>query len=89
MKLYEKTWQHRYDFDGVLQCEFCGMFQTLKHGYDDSNFHNNVIPAIKCLACDKRSTDSTLDKITDPGYQDGVRVKQVEKTVVVKEWEQD
>lgn len=69
MKLKSVEWQHRFDFEGTLRCEFCGHEQILKHGYDDANFHNNVIPAIKCAKCEKRTTEETLSKITDPGFQ--------------------
>jgi hypothetical protein len=68
MKIKEKTWQHRYDFDAIMKCEFCDNEQPLKSGYDDMNFHMNVIPAIKCMKCHKRTTEETLNKITDPGY---------------------
>jgi hypothetical protein len=69
MILKNKTWQHRFDFDGILECEHCGNEQIMKNGYDDANFRLNVIPAIKCAKCDKRTTKETLPKITDPGYQ--------------------
>lgn len=69
MKLIQTVWQHRYDFSGIAECEFCNSKQTLMNGYDDKNFHDNVIPAIKCLNCNKRTTKETLSKISDPGYQ--------------------
>lgn len=51
MYLKEKTWQHRRDFRGILQCEHCGQQQELTSGYDDVNYHENVIPSIKCRQC--------------------------------------
>jgi hypothetical protein len=57
MKLFEITWQHRNDFDGVLQCEHCESFQTMRYGYNDDRFHKLVIPAIKCINCGKRSIE--------------------------------
>lgn len=84
MKLIEVTWQYRYDFQGILECEFCGSHQTLENGYDDLNFHQNVIPAIQCVKCEKRSSDESLPKISDPGTQGGVPVKLAE--IKVQRW---
>jgi hypothetical protein len=71
VKLIEVTWQHRYDFEGIAQCEFCQHKQKLARGYDDANFHINVIPAIECASCGKRTTEKTLPLISDPGTQAG------------------
>ena len=35
--------QHRRDFYALYECEHCG-FTIEKYGYDDTNFHQNVIP---------------------------------------------
>lgn len=75
MKLIEITWQHRNDFKGILECEHCSATQDLKTGYDDDNYHRNVIPAIKCVACGKRRTEETLSKISDPGTEGGKPVR--------------
>lgn len=56
MKLLEKKNQHRRDFTCVLECESCGWNQE-RLGYDDRNFHDNVIPEFKCPECDE-STNS-------------------------------
>ncbi len=87
MKLIDVTWQHRFDFRGILQCEHCEHTQSMDHGYDDANFHNNVIPAIVCIQCGKRRTEETLSKISDPSTQGGVTVRKVE--VKVNKWVQD
>jgi predicted RNA-binding Zn-ribbon protein involved in translation (DUF1610 family) len=50
MKLISRKNQNRRDFTGVYECEGCGHTKT-GYGYDDSNFHQNVIPAMKCPAC--------------------------------------
>ena len=51
MKIKEITWQHRNDFEAILKCEHCGNEQELTAGYDDSFYHNKVIPNISCNEC--------------------------------------
>lgn len=58
MKIKEIISQHRRDFVADLECESCGVVRRLEHGYDDDNFHRNVIPAIECEACGKAAPDS-------------------------------
>jgi transcription elongation factor Elf1 len=43
--------QHRRDFWAIYECEHCGHVTSEKSGYDDANFHNNVIPKMKCEKC--------------------------------------
>lgn len=86
MQLVEILWQHRNDFSGVLRCEFCGKHQIMKYGYDDYIFHNQVIPAIRCMACDRRSVEEIPKGISDPGYQGGYPVEKRQKVVEV--WEE-
>lgn len=45
--------QHRNDFTAVLKCEHCGVDQKLTTGYDDANYHDNVIPSFHCQSCGK------------------------------------
>lgn len=52
MKIKKILSQHRRDFHAVYDCEHCGHEKT-GSGYDDANFHQNVIPGMKCPACDK------------------------------------
>lgn len=52
MKIDEIISQNRRDFKAVYVCEHCGHKET-KPGYDDENFHNNVIPQMTCLICGK------------------------------------
>ena len=33
-------------------CDHCGNIEE-SYGYDDANFHENVIPKMKCKVCDK------------------------------------
>lgn len=48
--------QSRRDFWAIYQCEHCNHETGKKSGYDDDNFHNNVIPAMKCDGCGKTAT---------------------------------
>ena len=58
MKIKEITSQHRRDFRAVMVCEHCGNVEKNVRGYDDSFFHNTVIPKMKCKKCDKMASDS-------------------------------
>lgn len=44
--------QSRRDFTAVYECEHCGHTKR-SYGYDDDNFHRNVVPNMKCDKCDK------------------------------------
>ena len=46
--------QSRRDFTAVYECEHCGKEQE-GNGYDDKNFHENVIPKMLCDSCEKTS----------------------------------
>ncbi len=85
MRIIEKTWQHRNDFEAILECNHCGSFQTMSNGYDDRNFHVNVLPAIRCRTCEKRGVETLPDGITDPGYQGGKIARRV--IVETESWE--
>jgi transcription elongation factor Elf1 len=52
MKIKAITWQHRRDFTAIYECQFCGHIKS-GSGYDDSYFHNSVIPDMKCEKCGK------------------------------------
>lgn len=56
MRIQKIVCQHRRDFQAVYECEHCGATQTGK-GYDDSNFHNTVVPQMKCKQCGKQAPD--------------------------------
>ena len=45
------------DFYAIYQCEHCG-FEHKSHGYDDDNFHNNVIPNMMCPECGKKGVSN-------------------------------
>ena len=44
--------QYRRDFWAIFRCEACG-YECERQGYDDANFHVNVIPQMKCPQCGK------------------------------------
>ena len=57
MKVKTITNQNRRDFNAIYECEHCG--HTSKGGgYDDTNFHQNVIPNMKCQKCGKKAKDT-------------------------------
>ncbi len=56
MKIKTITYQHRRDFTAIYGCEHCG--HELKGlGYDDANYHHNVIPTIICPECRNTASD--------------------------------
>ncbi len=58
MKIKKITWQNRRDFKAVYECEHCGAVTDEKWGYDDTNYHQNVIPKMKCEVCGKTADKS-------------------------------
>lgn len=50
MKIKKITSQHRRDFIAIMECGHCGNEKKIR-GYDDANYHNNVIPAMECAEC--------------------------------------
>jgi len=56
MKIQKVTSRSRRDFSAVYECEHCGNTES-GYGYDDDNFHRNVIPGMKCKACGKTASD--------------------------------
>ncbi len=57
MRLKKIISQHRRDFNALYECEHCGDTHE-GSGYDDSYFHNNIVPNLECVKCGKKS-DST------------------------------
>lgn len=57
MRIKEITSQSRRDFRAVYECEHCGATKN-GHGYDDDNFHRNVIPAMTCAKCGKTAAET-------------------------------
>lgn len=58
MRIKRKYAQHRRDFRAVYECDHCGT-QVQGNGYDDENFHRNVIPSMPCPVCKKVADPST------------------------------
>lgn len=56
MKIKKMISQHRRDFRAIYECEHCG-HEEESTGYDDSNFHNRVIPSKRCKSCSKSASD--------------------------------
>jgi transcription elongation factor Elf1 len=57
MKIKKITSQSRRDFMAIYECEHCG-HEVKRHGYDDRNFHENVIPQMECNKCGKKAETS-------------------------------
>lgn len=57
MKIKTIKSQHRRDFTAVYECEHCG-YTHEGSGYDDSYFHTQVIPDMKCAECGKTADSS-------------------------------
>lgn len=55
MKIKKIISQYRRDFRAIYECESCG-HEHEQFGYDDRNFHENVIPGMKCPECGKTSS---------------------------------
>lgn len=53
------------DIYGIFRCEACNKEQKMGAGYDDDNYHNNVVPKIKCNSCNE-SRESFLAKTIKP-----------------------
>jgi primosomal protein N' len=66
MKIKKIESMHRRDFTALYECEFCGATKEGR-GYDDSNFHNNVIPKMTCEVCGKHS-DGITSSATNPDW---------------------
>ena len=56
MKIKKIVSQHRRDFTAIYECEHCG-HEHEGNGYDDANFHQNVIPTFVCKECGKKASD--------------------------------
>lgn len=74
MKIKEIKMQNRRDFEAIYVCENCGNEEE-KDGYDDRNFHDNVIPKMKCSKCGKSRNDLGLQgEYTETRYPEGFQI---------------
>ena len=71
MKISEILYQNRRDFSAIYVCEHCG-FKKHGSGYDDRNFHENVIPKMVCPQCGKTAPESYRPLATK--YPDGFQI---------------
>lgn len=71
MRIKEITSQHRRDFTAIFECEHCG-FTEKKSGYDDRNFHDNVIPSFVCPSCGKSAAENY--RPLRPKYDEGMTI---------------
>lgn len=56
MKIKKIISQHRRDFTAIYECQHCG-HESRGSGYDDSHFHQNVIPSMTCKQCGKTAPE--------------------------------
>jgi len=71
MKIKEMLSQNRRDFQAIYICEYCN-HEEKGSGYDDSYFHNEVIPKMKCEKCGKTADENYKPLATK--YPDGHQV---------------
>ena len=71
MKIKRITHQNRRDFYAIYECEHCG-HEEEGHGYDDANFHRNVIPKKECKQCGKTASADYRPFATK--YPEGMQV---------------
>lgn len=71
MKIEKMLSQNRRDFWAIYKCEHCGHEHKASE-YDDTNFHVNVIPKMKCPVCDKAAPEGYRPLATK--YPDGMQV---------------
>lgn len=57
MKILKIISQSRRDFSADIECEGCENKEVLYGGYDDRNYHDNVLPNRKCKKCGLSSKD--------------------------------
>jgi hypothetical protein len=55
MRICRIVSQSRRDFVADYECEHCGTISR-GSGYDDANFHQNVIPRMECKTCGKTAS---------------------------------
>lgn len=63
MKIKEIVSQHRRDFKAIYICQHCS-YEEERGGYDDDNFHRNVIPKMKCAKCGMVASEDYRPLIT-------------------------
>ena len=57
MRIQKIESRSRRDFHAIYECEHCDATES-GSGYDDNNFHQNVIPKMVCKSCGKTAPDN-------------------------------
>lgn len=60
MRILKKLSQYRRDFRAIYECGHCGA-TVEDYGYDDANFHHNVIPNMECGKCGRTEPEPSSD----------------------------
>lgn len=71
MEIKDIVSQFRRDFIALYVCEHCGA-EKKGDGYDDTYFHQGVIPVMKCEKCGKIASENYKPRQTK--YPDSQRV---------------
>ena len=79
MKIKEILSQHRRDFIAIYVCEHCG-YEEESDGYDDENFHRNVIPNMMCKKCGEKANENYRPLATK--YPEGFQIQKINKSNV-------
>ena len=76
MKIIEITYQNRRDFKADFVCEGCNHVVKGVKGYDDRNFHDNVIPKqFVCPNCGKTREDLNIKgEYWETKYPEGYQI---------------
>jgi len=75
MRIKNITYQNRRDFKAIYECEECHNITKEEWGYDDRNFHDNVIPNMKCKQCGKSRNDLGIQgEFTETRYPKGMQI---------------
>ena len=59
MKIIKSYNYNRRDFWADMECQHCGNAETNVSCYDDSYFHQQVIPNMVCEKCGKKGSEVT------------------------------
>jgi len=74
MKIKEMLRQYRRDFHAIYVCENCNEEYEMS-GYDDRNFHDNVIPNMRCNNCGKSRNNLGIEgEYTETRYPEGFQI---------------
>ena len=59
MKITKVTNRINNDFWATVSCEHCGAVVTNWSGYEDTNYHQNVMPKFHCKECGQNRAGET------------------------------